>query len=58
MPKAEPWESKPRVIDRQKRVALPSQVLDALGVESGDYLTFTVNGANVSLHRVRWSKEA
>ena len=53
----EPWESKPRIVDRQKRVAFPAEVLKALKVESGDYVTFTVSGSDVTVNRVRWAKE-
>lgn len=58
MARAESWESKPRLIDGQKRVALPAEVLAALRVDAGDYLTFTVAGSSVTLSRVRWTKDA
>lgn len=52
---AEDAASKPRLIDGQNRVALPPEVLSALGVKSGDYVAFEVKGADVSVHRVKWA---
>lgn len=46
---------KPRIIDRQNRVALPADVMAVLGVKSGDYIAFDVDGNEVRLHRVRWA---
>ena len=47
-------EPKPRSIDPQNRVVLPPEVLRALGVNTGDYVTFEVNGSDVRLLKVRW----
>lgn len=58
MPSKSPEEApKPRLIDRQNRVALPAEVMKALGVKSGDYLAFDVDGAHVTVHKVKWSIE-
>jgi bifunctional DNA-binding transcriptional regulator/antitoxin component of YhaV-PrlF toxin-antitoxin module len=47
-------DPRPRVIDHQNRVALPPEVLRALGVTTGDYVAFEVSGDDVRLQRVRW----
>lgn len=52
-----PLEARPRVIDHQNRVALPPEVLRALGVGKGDYVAFEVAGEEVRLRRVRWILE-
>lgn len=50
-------DPKPRLIDAQNGVALPSDVLDALGVESGDHVAFELESGRVTLHKVRWTVE-
>lgn len=47
-------ETKPRLIDRQKRVVLPAEVLQALDVGAGDHVAFDVEGGQVGVRRVRW----
>lgn len=54
VPRRVPQEPKPRLIDRQNRVALPQDVLKALDVQSGDHVAFDVDGDRVSIHKVRW----
>lgn len=54
MPRRAPQEPKPRLIDRQKRVALPPDVIKALGVQSGDHVAFEIDGERVTIHKVRW----
>lgn len=49
-----PSDSRPRQIDAQNRVVLPSEVMRALGVANGDYVTFEIAGGDVRLHKVRW----
>jgi hypothetical protein len=49
-----PQEPKPRLIDRQNRVALPPDVLKALSVSSGDHVAFDIEGDRVAIHKVRW----
>jgi bifunctional DNA-binding transcriptional regulator/antitoxin component of YhaV-PrlF toxin-antitoxin module len=46
---------KPRLIDRQNRVALPPEALSALGVKAGDYVTFEIEGKAVKILKVVWS---
>lgn len=50
-------ETKPRSIDPQKRVVLPPEVLRALGAGAGDFVTFTIDGSEVRLRKVRWMVE-
>ena len=50
-------EPKPRLIDRQNRVALPPDVLKALDVKAGDHVAFEVNGKVVNIHKVKWTIE-
>ena len=57
VPKRDTAEPKPRLIDRQNRVALPTEVMKALEVKAGDYVAFHVEDAIVRLHKVRWSIE-
>lgn len=52
MPRA---DVKPRLIDQQNRVALPTEVLNALGAKSGDYVAFEIDGKSAKLIRVVWS---
>lgn len=52
-----PPESKPRSIDPQNRVVLPQEVLRALEVSTGDYVTFEINGGDVRIHKVRWVRD-
>lgn len=47
-------EPRPRLIDRQNRVALPPEIMDALSVETGDYVAFEVEDGKVRLYKVRW----
>lgn len=47
-------EPKPRSIDPQNRVVLPPEVMRALNVDAGDYVTFEVSGHEVRLIKVRW----
>lgn len=54
---AKPTEPKPRAIDPQNRVVLPREVLRALDVRSGDFVTFEINGADVRIVRVRWVRD-
>lgn len=54
MPRRATQEPKPRLIDRQNRVALPPEVLKALGVQSGDHVAFDIEGERVTIHKVRW----
>lgn len=49
-----PPDPRPRQIDAQNRVVLPSEVMRALGVANGDYVTFEIAGGEVRLHKVRW----
>lgn len=49
-----PSDPRPRQIDAQNRVVLPSEVMKALGVNTGDYVMFEIAGAEVRLHKVRW----
>lgn len=49
---------KPRMIDQQKRVALPAEVLAALGLDAGDYVVFEVDGNRVSVHKVKWTVDS
>lgn len=51
-------ETKPRLIDRQKRVVLPAEVLQALEVTAGDHVAFDVEGGQVCVRRVRWVFDA
>ena len=51
---AKPTEPKPRSIDPQNRVVLPPEVMRALGVSTGDYVTFEISGGDVRIHKVRW----
>lgn len=51
---AKPADPKPRSIDPQNRVVLPPEVMRALGVTNGDYVTFEINGSDVRIHKVRW----
>jgi hypothetical protein len=44
----------PRLIDGRKRIVLGHDVLDALGVTSGDYVVFKIRQGAVSMHRVDW----
>lgn len=53
-PPCMPSESKPRLIDQQNRVAIPPEVLEALGADAGDYVVFEVEGGEVRLVKVRW----
>lgn len=55
MPAAARKDSKPRLIDQQNRVALPPEVLHALGAEAGDYVLFEVDGRTVRLVKVAWT---
>lgn len=57
MPARESGEPKPRLIDRQNRVALPPEVLRALQVKAGDYVSFDIDGAVVRIHKVKWVVE-
>lgn len=50
-------QSKPRSLDAQNRVVLPPEVLRAIGVTGGDYVTFEVDGSDVRLLKVRWVPE-
>lgn len=45
---------KPRLIDDQKRVILPNEVLKALSAKEGDYVAFTIDENGVHLNRVEW----
>ncbi len=45
---------RPRLIDPQKRVILPAEVLDALNLEAGDYVGFEVSDGEVRLRKVEW----
>ncbi len=54
---ADAMTTKPRLIDGQNRVALPREVLDALGVERGDHVAFEVSGNRVRLLRATWRTE-
>ena len=40
------------------RVTLPKDVRDALGIEPGDSLVFSINGSNVTLARERREGDA
>lgn len=48
---------KPRLIDRQNRVALPPDVLAALKLEAGDYVVFEIEDGKARLHKVKWTPE-
>ena len=50
-------ETKPRLIDAQNRIALPSEVLQHLGVKAGDYVSLELVGGEVKVRRVRWEVE-
>lgn len=52
---AEDSASKPRLIDRQNRVALPPEVMEKLGVAAGDYVAFHIDAGEVRVRRVKWS---
>jgi bifunctional DNA-binding transcriptional regulator/antitoxin component of YhaV-PrlF toxin-antitoxin module len=52
---SEPPGPKPRLIDRQNRVALPAEAMQALGVKAGDHVAFEVHGSEVRIHRVKWT---
>lgn len=54
---APPSDAKPRLIDHQNRVALPGEVMRALGVRSGDYVAFEIKDGEVRLRKVRWVVE-
>jgi bifunctional DNA-binding transcriptional regulator/antitoxin component of YhaV-PrlF toxin-antitoxin module len=45
-------ELKLRLIDQQNRVALPGNVLDALGAKAGDYVSFEISGRDVRVIKV------
>lgn len=47
-------DPKPRSIDPQNRVVLPPEVMRALSVTNGDYVTFEINGGDVRIQKVRW----
>lgn len=53
----EPFDSTPRKIDGQNRVALPAEVMAALSVKSGDHVIFRVVGKEVRLSKVHWIAE-
>lgn len=46
---------RPRLIDQQKRVALPPEVLRALDVGSGDYVLFRLKGREVHVLKAKWT---
>ncbi|MBI4393900.1 MAG: hypothetical protein HY556_08920 [Euryarchaeota archaeon] len=50
-------QPKPRLIDRQNRVALPSEIMSLLDAAVGDYVYFEVYQGNVTLRKVRWVPE-
>ena len=50
-------DRRPRVLDAQKRIVLPPDVLEALGLRVGDFVTFDVDGSDVRLRRVRWVED-
>ena len=45
----------PRLVDQHKRVVLPKDVLDSLGLDSGDYVVFGVEGDKAWIKKVKWS---
>lgn len=47
-------DRRPRVLDPQNRVVLPPDVVKALGLRVGDFVTFDVEGGEVRIRRVRW----
>jgi AbrB family looped-hinge helix DNA binding protein len=56
MVKRKPTPGKPRAIDGLNRVVLPGEVREALGVASGDYLVFKVEGKRAYMVPVDWEE--
>lgn len=47
----------PRIIDPSRRLILPQEVLDAMGVKPGDHLGFKIDGKKVHLVKATWNLE-
>lgn len=45
---------RPRLIDPQRRVILPPEVMEALHVDIGDHVAFSIEDGMVRLHRVEF----
>lgn len=58
MPKRRPTPNKPRPVDGLNRVVIPPEVREAIGVESGDYVIFKVEGKRAYIVPVDWSERA
>ena len=46
---------KPRLVDQHKRVVVPKEVLEALGIDSGDYVAFKVENRTARMFKVELS---
>lgn len=51
-------DPQPRPIDTRNRVSVPPDVRDALKLEPGDYVAFTVEGKKAVMRKVEWTVKA
>lgn len=56
MAKRKPKPDKPRALDTLNRVVIPPEVREAIGVESGDYVIFKVEGKRAYIVPVEWAE--
>lgn len=54
MAKGQKSQRKPRIVDGQNRVALPSEVRKALQIGPGDYIMFNIEGKKVVIRKTKW----
>lgn len=57
-PTRKPTANKPRPIDALNRVVIPAEIREALGLESGDYVVFAVEGKSARLTPVAWKERS
>lgn len=58
MPRRKPTpDPAPRQLDAQKRMRVPDEVIQALGLDRYDFVGFKIEGDEVRIFRAAWSKQ-